>query len=73
MNQTTNPEIQQNFYFRMKNEPCNNGRDAPVGKKIICRQKYVKITLKAFKGKDQRTMVDGECKSFEHLDIKSGF
>lgn len=31
-----------------RNEPCNNGNDPPPGKKVMCRQKYVKVTLKAY-------------------------
>lgn len=34
--------------FSNRNEPCLNGNTAPKGKKILCRQKYVTITLKAY-------------------------
>jgi len=37
---------------RPANEPCTNGSEAPIGKKVLCRQKYVKITLKAIQDGD---------------------
>lgn len=37
----------QNFTFSNKAEPCNSAIVSPRGKKHICRQKHVKITLKA--------------------------
>lgn len=42
----------------MKNEPCNNEADMPFGRKHICRQKHVKITLKALKEGDESAIVD---------------
>lgn len=43
---------------RSKNEPCNSGMAPPIGQKHICRQKHVKITLKALKESDGNTIVD---------------
>jgi len=39
-----------------KNEPCNNGTEPPIGKLILCRQKYVTIALKAIH--ENGTIVD---------------
>lgn len=46
------------FSNRTKNEPCSNGSEPPIGKKLMCRQKYVKITLKAFRDNDTTQLVD---------------
>ncbi|CRL01503.1 CLUMA_CG014492, isoform A, partial [Clunio marinus] len=41
-----------------KNEPCNSGSNAPTGTTYICRQKHVRITLKAIKEDDGNMIVD---------------
>lgn len=56
--------------FRNKNEACNNGVTEPLGKKLMCRQKYVKITLKAFKGEGHE-IIDEQVKSSVTVFLKT--
>ena len=44
------------FCYSTKNEPCNNGIEAPLGKLIMCRQHYITVTLKAYN--DEEDIVD---------------